>query len=193
VSCDTARSFLATDPCCRLRAIRILRLPESRLKRRDFLAASALLSLLVPSSALAANKKKAAAPTAAKPVAKGASKVAAGKASPKATATKSSGRASTRRGGRHTYRPVVETPATPPAAAASPPPAALEPRNAISLPDEPLPQWRTYDITTRPSRSTMSKARCGCGCRWRNTRDTLWQRSLGHSWRGNFDSARHLP
>jgi len=160
------------------------------LKRRDFLAASALFSLLAPSSALAANKKKAATPTpaAAKPAAKGASKANTGKASPKATATKSSGRASAKRGGRHSYRPVVETPAPPPAAAASPPPAALEPRNAISLPDEPLPQWRTYDITSSITLNHV-KGKVRVWLPLAQYKDTLWQRSLGHGWRGNFDSA----
>jgi transglutaminase-like putative cysteine protease len=158
------------------------------LKRRDFLAASALLSLLVPSSALAANKKKAVAtPTAAKPAARGASK-AAGKTSAKAAAPKSSGRASAKRGGRQTYRPVVEKPAAAPVAVASPPPAAVEPRNAISLPDEPLPLWRTYDITSTITLNHV-KGKVRVWLPLAQYKDTLWQRSLGHGWRGNFDSA----
>jgi len=111
-------------------SVRILCLLESRLKRRNFLAASALLSLLAPSSVLAVNKKKAAAQDAAKPAAKSTAKPA-GKTGSRDTTRTSGSRDSTR--ARHSYRrPVVEKPSTPPALASSPAPtAAVEQRNAM--------------------------------------------------------------
>jgi transglutaminase-like putative cysteine protease len=185
VSGDTARLFLATDPCCRLRTIRILRLPESRLKRRDFLAASALLSLLAPSSVLAANKKKSGTTAADKPAGKGGARTT-GRTGAKAT-TKPDGRASTRKGSRR-YRPVVETPTASTAAMPSPPPAAVEQYNAISLPDEAQPQWRSYDITSTITLQNI-KGKLRLWLPLAQYKDTSWQRSLGHNWRGNFDSA----
>ena len=61
-------------------------------------------------------------------------------------------------------------------------------RNAISLPDEPAPQWRTYDIrSTIVLRNPQGNARV-----WLplvQYRDTPWERSLGHHWQGNFETA----
>jgi len=122
------------------------------LKRRDFLAASAVLSLLAAAPASAANKSaaKKAPPRPAKP--------------PPARA-----RAKT---------PASAVPAATP----------TEPRNVISLPDEPLAQWRTYDI-----RSTITLKQVGGKARlWlplAQYKDTPWERSLGHNWQGNFASA----
>lgn len=63
-----------------------------------------------------------------------------------------------------------------------------ETRNVISLPDEPLAQWRTYDI-----RSTIKLTNINGKARlWlplAQYKDTLWERSLGHNWQGNFESA----
>ena len=62
-----------------------------------------------------------------------------------------------------------------------------ETRNVISLPDEPA-QWRTYDI-----RSSITLNRINGKARlWlplAQYKDTLWERSLGHNWQGNFESA----
>ncbi len=62
------------------------------------------------------------------------------------------------------------------------------PRNAISLPDEPLAQWRNYDIhSTIVLNNPQGKARI-----WLplvQYRDTPWERSLGHHWQGNFETA----
>ena len=67
-------------------------------------------------------------------------------------------------------------------------PQTEPPRNAISLPDEPLPQWRTYDISsTIVLQNLQGKARL-----WLplvQYRDTPWERSLGHHWQGNFQTA----
>ncbi len=60
--------------------------------------------------------------------------------------------------------------------------------NAISLPDEPAPQWRTYDIrSTIQLNNLQGKARL-----WLplvQYRDTPWERSLGHHWQGNYETA----
>ena len=116
------------------------------MKRRDFLAASAVLSLLSASPALAANKN-------------------AKKTPPP--------------------RPVARKPAP----AASPGPAVeTEPRSVISFTDEPPQQWRTYDIRSSIAlNKTTGKARVWLPLA--QYKDTPWQRSLGHSWQGNFESA----
>jgi transglutaminase-like putative cysteine protease len=125
-----------------------VRHPESRLKRREFLAASAVLSLLGSSATYAANKTNA-----KKPVTKPASKKQTRK------------------------KPVAK-------------PAETEPevRNVISLPDEPLAQWRTYDIHSTISLENVSgKTRLWLPLA--QYKDTLWERSLGHNWQGNFANA----
>ena len=62
-----------------------------------------------------------------------------------------------------------------------------ETRNVISLPDEPA-HWRTHDI-----RSSITLNRINGKARlWlplAQYKDTLWERSLGHNWQGNFESA----
>ncbi|HRF13432.1 MAG TPA: transglutaminase-like domain-containing protein [Candidatus Accumulibacter phosphatis] len=164
------------------------------MKRRDFLAASTLLSLLAPSAVLAANKKKAATQDAGKPAAKSTSKSGAkpaGKTSGRDTtrtgSKAGSGRAGSK-GRQHSYRPVTERPPAAPPPVASPPPAAVEPRNAISLPDEPQPNWRTYEITSLITLNQV-KGKLRLWLPLAQYKDTFWQRSLGHHWRGNFDSA----
>ncbi|WP_301102264.1 transglutaminase-like domain-containing protein [Propionivibrio sp.] len=116
------------------------------MKRRDFLAASAVLSVLAAAPANAAKK------------------IAAKKRPAKSTA-----------------RPAPKNPA---AAPTTPP---TETRNVISLPDEP-DKWRTYDI-----RSTVALNRVNGKARlWlplAQYKDTLWERSLGHNWQGNFENA----
>lgn len=128
------------------------------MKRRDFLAASAVLSLLVASSAEAAKKKA---------VAKTPAKKAPTKPSAKPSAKKTAN------------KPVT----TPPEED-----APQEVRNVISLPDEPLPQWRHYDVQTAISlKRTEGKVRIWLPLA--QYKDTLWERSLGHNWQGNFSSA----
>jgi len=111
------------------------------LKRRNFLAASAVLALLASPQANAVNRPARRKPVARKAVAK------------------------------H---------------AAEAPPA--EARDVISLPDEPLARWRSYDL-----RSTVNlKGINGKARLWlplAQYKDTLWERSLGHTWQGNFSSA----
>lgn len=117
------------------------------MKRRDFLAASAVLSLLASTPASAAKKPVAKKPP-LKPVAK---------------------------------KPVAHT-------AAHSPAAASEIRNVISLPDEPLAQWRTYDLNSTITLHRM-QGKTRLWLPLAQYKDTLWERSLGHSWQGNFENA----
>ena len=80
-------------------------------------------------------------------------------------------------------RAPVKAPARAAAAA-----APAEPRNVICLPDEPLAQWRTYDIHS----TIILKPANGKTRLWLplvQYKDTPWERSLGHNWQGNFASA----
>ena len=81
-------------------------------------------------------------------------------------------------------KPVAKKPAT----GAGNTSTITETRNVISLPDEPMAQWRSYDI-----RSTITLNRINGKSRlWlplAQYKDTSWERSLGHSWQGNFENA----
>lgn len=154
------------------------------MKRRDFLASAAALSLFV-SEAWAAKKQTKAATT----------KHAAGKA--KAGAKPS--RNAPAKNGRHKHTasakppqpvvhtaddPVIERPPQGTTAAKLPPVKAPEPPN----------EWRTYEITT----TVNLKGNSGPTKLWLPlplNQDTLFQRTLGHSWAGNPASAsmRRLP
>ena len=162
------------------------------MKRRAFLAASALLSLFAPSSLLAANKKKGTgAPTSGKPTStakpSGNAGRSAGPASAKAgrSSAKASAKGAARRESRRSYRPLVERTSPPPAAVSAPPPIE---RNAISLPDEPLPQWRTYEVSSTIAVNNV-KGKLRVWLPLPQYKDNPWQRSLGHSWHGNFERA----
>ena len=130
------------------------------MKRRDFLAVSAMLTLLAGSPANATNKQ----PPRKAPV-------KAVKKPPAKSATTKSAKASRM-----------------PAESEEMPSGEAPPRNAISLPDEPLAQWRNYDIhSTIALNNPQGKARI-----WLplvQYRDTPWERSLGHHWQGNFETA----
>jgi hypothetical protein len=103
-------------------------------------------------------------------------------------ATKPDGRASTRKGSRR-YRPVVETPTASTAAMPSPPPAAVEPRTTPSACRTKHCRSGAAMTSPRPSRCKTSKASCDVWLPLAQYKDTSWQRSLGHNWQGNFDSA----
>lgn len=122
------------------------------MKRRDFLAASAVLSLLASAPALAAKK-------AAKKKAHHAS-------------------AAVKKYARIKHAPLADTDGSP----------RIETRNAIGLPDDPPAQWRSYDIvSTITLRKVKGKTRVWLPLA--QYKDSPWQRSLGHSWQGNFESA----
>lgn len=117
----------------------------------------------MPGSVLAANKKKAV----GKPAAS---------------------RTTTRRPARQAARPAAQSAQTPAAAASSAAQPEAEQRDATSLPDEPAAPWRIYDISSTIAVDSISgKLRV-----WLPLalyKDTPWQRSLGHSWQGNFTNA----
>ena len=129
------------------------------MKRRDFLAATAVLSLLAASPADAAKKKAVVKKTTAKkPAAKATSK-------PKGK------------------KPVAQV--EQPEETSAP---QAEVRNVISLPEEPLAQWRTYDLRSSIALSNV-KGKARLWLPLAQYKDTLWERSLGHTWQGNFESA----
>lgn len=133
------------------------------MKRRDFIAASAVLAILNGTQAHAVNKQPVKKP-AAKPVAK--------KKPTKRPTKQSAKAAAAAQAAESEEMPLTEPP----------------PRNAISLSEEPLPQWRNYDIhSTITLASYQGRARV-----WLplvQYRDTPWERSLGHQWLGNFETA----
>jgi len=132
------------------------------MKRRRFLAATAIFSLLATTPAVAANKVAAKKPAVRTP--------------PKAAA-------------RPGQKPVAKGNARP--AAAKPLAAASEAqpaRTALTLPEEPPERWRTYEIS---SQINLQKVR-GRARVWlplAQYKDSVWQRSLGHRWDGNFETA----
>ena len=129
------------------------------MKRRDFLAATAVLSLLAASPADAAKKKA---------VVK------------KTTAKKPSAKATSKPKGKKPVAQVEQPEET------SAPQAEV--RNVISLPEEPLAQWRTYDLRSSIALSNV-KGKARLWLPLAQYKDTLWERSLGHTWQGNFESA----
>lgn len=163
------------------------------MKRRDFLASAAALSLFV-SDAWAAKKQAKA--SAAKSSTGGAKKKGvAGKASSGKASRKSGAKPDRHHKGKITYRPqepvthtaddpVIERPPQGTTASRLPPVRAPEPPS----------DWRTYEITTTVSLKNKS----GSSKLWLPlplNQDTLFQRTLGHSWAGNSANAgmRRLP
>ena len=165
------------------------------MKRRDFLASAAALSLFV-SEAWAAKKK-----STEKSSSKASTKSkTSNKSSSKKTAGKKSGKSSRKpaRSGR-SQRPVappqgpvahtaedsvIENPPVGTTASRLPPVKAVEPPN----------DWRTYEITT----TANLKNTAGMRKLWLPlplNQDTLYQRTLGHTWEGNQNHAsmRRLP
>ncbi|WP_153110011.1 transglutaminase-like domain-containing protein [Propionivibrio limicola] len=145
------------------------------MKRRDFLAASAVLSFFTAIPALAANKKK----TPGKQTTK--------KTSAKKTTSRSKPSAKKGKKSKTTTRSVAR-PAPEPAQTATYTPQPTEAPNVISLPDEKPAQWKTYDIRTEITLNRINgKVRLWVPLA--QYRDTPWERSFGHSWQGNFQSA----
>jgi len=158
------------------------------LKRRNFLASVAALSLFV--SDAWATKKQAKASTAKPASASSKKKGASGK-----PARKSGAKPDRHQKGKITYRPqepvahtaddpVIERPPQGTSASRLPPVRAPEPPS----------DWRTYEITTTVS----LKNRSGSSKLWLPlplNQDTLFQRTLGHSWTGNPANSgmRRLP
>lgn len=149
------------------------------MKRRDFLASAAALSLL-SAEALAAKKKTDVKAT-SKPTAK------SGTSKPSSSAHHSAKSSSTTVQGpvAHTAEdPITEKPPQGTSATRLPPVKAAEPPS----------NWRTFEIIT----TVKLKAASGQTRLWLPlplNQDTLFQRTLGHSWNGNpeMSSMRRLP
>ena len=148
------------------------------MKRRNFLASLAALSLVAPEAWAA---KKPAAKSSGKPAAKSktASKKTAGKPNSKSGSNKPKGPVA------HTAEDsVIEKPPQGTSASRLPPVKAAEPPT----------EWRTYEITT----SVNLKNARGQSRFWLPlplNLDTLFQRTLGYSWSGNPDNSimRRFP
>lgn len=63
-----------------------------------------------------------------------------------------------------------------------------ESRAAVSLPEEPPAQWKTYDIVSTLS-LTEPTGKTRLWLPLPRYKDTPWERSLGHRWQGNFATA----
>lgn len=60
--------------------------------------------------------------------------------------------------------------------------------SALSLPDDPPEQWRTYEISSTIALS-RTRGRARVWLPLAQYKDSAWQRSLGHRWDGNFETA----
>jgi transglutaminase-like putative cysteine protease len=153
------------------------------LKRRDFLASAAALSLFA-SEAWAAKKKEKAA------------KAGSGSSKPKAGGkpSKNSGRNTRGKSSHvvHPQEPVVHTAED--SVIERPPQGTSATRLPPVKAQEPPAEWRTFEITT----TVTLKNKSGASKLWLPlplNQDTLFQRTLGHSWNGNPANAgmRRLP
>ncbi|HMW18247.1 MAG TPA: transglutaminase-like domain-containing protein [Accumulibacter sp.] len=175
------------------------------MKRRAFLAASALFSLLSPSAVWAARKKKTetAAParssnksserSANRSTGKGSARNRGGTRVEAERGERSSRResrrerkknASRRERAAAVEREVVERHTAP----ASPPPTLSDPRPAFSLSEEMAANWRTYELVSSVAINEV-RGKLRVWLPLAQFRDTSWQRSLGHTWQGNFNNA----
>lgn len=157
------------------------------MKRRDFLASAAALSLFVTDAWAAKKQAKASS-----------SKAAAGNAKHKSAAGKASKKAASRHDrhkGKINYRPAEPVAHTAEDSVIERPPQGT---SASRLPPvkapEPPSEWRTFEITT----TVNLKNRSGAAKLWLPlplNQDTLYQRTLGHTWAGNQANAsmRRLP
>lgn len=157
------------------------------MKRRDFLASAAVFSLF--SSEAWATKKQAKPAATSKPASSAKPKPGARSAKPASSRSLRGGKATTTQKPQqpvvHTADdPVIERPPQGTSASRLPPVKAPEPPN----------EWRTYEITT----TVNLKGKSGPTRLWLPlplNQDTLYQRTLGHSWTGNPANAgmRRLP
>ena len=140
------------------------------MKRRDFLAASAIFSLLTASPSYAAKKA-----ADKKPVAKAPAKSTKSTKNTKPTKATAKSKSS---------KPPARESHAEPETRTEP---QTETRNVIRLPDEPA-QWRTYDISSSIKLAPV-KGKARLWLPLTQYKDTLWERSLGYSWKGNFTDA----
>lgn len=176
------------------------------MKRRSFLTSLAALSLFA--SEAWAKKNSGASKSSAKGASGKASKGGSGKsksAHGSKSSSKSSAKSSRKSGGRHgrgheqvrhyappPQGPVVHTADDP--VIENPPAGTTASRLPPVRAAEPPSEWRTYEITTTVNLKNSS----GQSKLWLPlplNQDTLYQRTLGHSWEGNQNnsSMRRLP
>lgn len=146
------------------------------MKRRNFLTASAILSLFASTPALAARKKSAA----AKPKASASKSKTQGKSARSKKSAKSGAR-------RRVSRQAAAAPASADATASSQDNAGapVEHRNVVKLPQEKPADWRTVELQTDIG---LQPGQGGARL-WlplAQYKDTDWQRTIGHTWQGNF-------
>lgn len=142
-------------------------LPETPLKRRDFLAASALFSLFAGDS-LASPQTK---PAKAK-------KKPAAKPKKKPRSTSNARAASASRPANSATTPVIDNP---PDGTSS---SRLPPSRALELPTD----WKTYEITVSVQMH-LPQQRVQLWIPLPGSQDSIYQRTLSHTWRGKTDHA----
>lgn len=161
------------------------------MKRRDFLASAAALSLFV-SEAWAAKKQSSGKSGSAKPANSKGKSAHGSKPAASKPGHKPAGRHG--RASHATYVPPAPVVHTAEDSVIEKPPAGT---TASRLPPvkapEPPTEWRTYEIVT-----TVNLKGSGPSKLWLPlplNQDTLYQRTLGHSWEGNLSNAamRRLP
>lgn len=145
------------------------------MKRRNFLTASAILSLFVSAPALAAKKKSA--PTKSK------ASASKGRAQGKSARSKKPAKPGTRR--RVSRQATVPASADAAASSQGKASAPVEHRNVVKLPQEKPADWRTVELQTDIGlQSGQGRARLWLPLA--QYKDTDWQRTIGHTWQGNF-------
>jgi hypothetical protein len=163
------------------------------LKRRSFLTSLATLSLFASEAWASKKHAKAASSKASAGSAK--HKGSAGKAGKSGKSSKKSGSRHDRHKGKISYKPqepvthTAEEPVT-----ERPPQGTTASRLPPVKAPEPPSEWRTFEITT----TVNLKNRSGTTKLWLPlplNQDTLYQRTLGHTWAGNQANAsmRRLP
>ena len=163
------------------------------MKRRSFLTSLATLSLFASEAWASKKHAKAASSKASAGSAK--HKGSAGKAGKSGKSSKKSGSRHDRHKGKISYKPqepvthTAEEPVT-----ERPPQGTTASRLPPVKAPEPPSEWRTFEITT----TVNLKNRSGATKLWLPlplNQDTLYQRTLGHSWAGNQANAsmRRLP
>lgn len=150
------------------------------MKRRNFLAASAILTFLASTPVLGAKKKSAATKAkAASSQRKGKSTGKAGKAGKSRTRRRVSARTAA------SSRPSAANAAPEDTSAANTP---IEHRNVVKLPQEKPTDWHTVELQTDVGlQSNQGRARLWLPLA--QYKDTDWQRTIGHTWQGNFSKA----
>ena len=151
------------------------------MKRRNFLAASAILSLFASASASAQATKKKPARTAAKTTGKPKRKSQSSQLVSKSRARRKV--ISVDNANREAATDATPNVPQPEARTASP----SELRNVVKLPQEQPANWHIFELHSNISLKQGSGARLWLPLA--QYKDTAWQRTIGHTWQGNFGRA----